>query len=199
MQQTMLADTETSTRPLRIAVVVGSTRDGRFAPTITEWVLAKAAERTEFESTVVDVGEAELPHTFGAPAPAIETTRGALAAADAFVVITPEYNHSYPGSLKNLIDLHFEEWQAKPIGFVSYGGISGGLRAVEHLRGVFAELHAVTVRDTVSFHHPWSSRDDAGKLVSEKAADEAATALLDQLVWWGDVLRTGRASRPYGS
>ena len=78
-----------------------------------------------------------------------------LAAADAFVVVTPEYNHSYPAPVKTLIDWHFTEWQAKPVGFVSYGGMSGGLRAVEHLRGVFAELHAVTVRDTVSFHGAW--------------------------------------------
>ncbi len=68
-----------------------------------------------------------------------------------FVVVTPEYNHSFPGPLKAAIDRHVTPWQAKPVGFVSYGGISGGLRAVEHLRQVFAELHAVTVRETVSF------------------------------------------------
>jgi hypothetical protein len=73
-------------------------------------------------------------------------------AADAFVVVTPEYNHSYPASLKHAIDMAHGEWNTKPVAFVSYGGISGGLRAVEALRLVFAELHATTIRDTVSFH-----------------------------------------------
>lgn len=69
-----------------------------------------------------------------------------IGAADAFVVVTPEYNHSYPGPL-HAIDSVGEQWRAKPVGFVSYGGVSGGLRAVEPLRVVFAELHAVTIRE----------------------------------------------------
>ncbi|MEV0355278.1 NAD(P)H-dependent oxidoreductase [Nocardia sp. NPDC050697] len=187
----------TVTEPLRIAVVVGSTRPGRLGPAVAPWFLDRARTRPELTPAVVDVGETELPHSFGAPAPGLAPAAAALAAADAFVVVTPEYNHSYPGALKNLIDLHSAEWRAKPVGFVSYGGVSGGLRAVEHLRGVFAELHAVTVRDTVSFHNPWS-RVDGGRLRADAGADGAATTLLDQLVWWGEALRTARATRPYG-
>ena len=71
------------------------------------------------------------------------------------MIVTPEYNHSFPASLKNTIDWFDSEWHAKPVGFVSYGGMAGGQRAVEHLRQVFAELHAVTVRDTLSFHMAW--------------------------------------------
>ena len=74
-----------------------------------------------------------------------------LGQADAFVIVTPEYNHGYPAPLKALIDSSGAEWHAKPVAFVSYGGVSGGLRAVEQLRLVFAELHAVTIRDSVSF------------------------------------------------
>lgn len=190
--------TDTSTPPLRVAVVIGSSREGRFAPTVADWFLNRASARSDIAVTVVDVGAADLPHSFGASAPGGDGIRTALADADAFVIVTPEYNHSYPGALKNLIDAHGQEWHAKPVGFVSYGGISGGLRAVEHLRGVFAELHAVTVRDTVSFHNPWGQRDARGALVSDAAADAAAKTLLDQLVWWGEALRAGRAARPYG-
>lgn len=188
----------TVTEPLQIAVVVGSTRPGRLGPAVAQWFLDRARARPELRPTVVDVGDTELPHSFGAPAPGLAPAAAALAAADAFVVVTPEYNHSYPGALKNLIDLHSAEWQAKPVAFVSYGGVSGGLRAVEHLRGVFAELHAVTVRDTVSFRNPWS-RADGGSLRADPESDAAATTLLDQLIWWGEALRTARADRPYGS
>ncbi len=72
-----------------------------------------------------------------------------MAEADAFLVVTPEYNHGYPAALKELIDSVYEPWHAKPVAFVSYGGASGGIRAVEQLRQVFAELHAVTLRDGV--------------------------------------------------
>jgi hypothetical protein len=85
-----------------------------------------------------------------------------LAEADAYVVVTPEYNHSFPAALKNVIDWHLTEWAAKPVGFVSYGGISGALRAIEHLRGVFAELHTVTIRETVSFAGAWGHWDNSG-------------------------------------
>jgi NAD(P)H-dependent FMN reductase len=115
------------------------------------------------------------------------------------VVVTPEYNHSFPASLKNLIDWHYTQWRAKPVGFVSYGGVAGGLRAVEHLRTVFAELHAVTTRDVVSFHTAWEQFDDSGKPVDPVGPATAAKTMLDQLAWWGLALRQARAERPYDS
>ena len=74
-----------------------------------------------------------------------------LDAADAFVLVTPEYNHSYPASLKAAIDWHFTQWTAKPVAFVSYGGAAGGRHAVLHLENVLTELHAVTIRDGLAF------------------------------------------------
>ncbi|WP_218024268.1 NADPH-dependent FMN reductase [Nocardia speluncae] len=194
----MSTATTTLAAPLRLALVIGSSRQGRFAPTVAEWFHRQASARPDLTVSVVDVGELDLPHTFGAPAPRAAETRTALAEADAFVVVTPEYNHSYPAALKNLVDMHGREWQAKPVGFVSYGGISGGLRAVEHLRGVFAELHAVTVRDTVSFHNPWRNSAAQDEPIATAEAETAAKTLLDQLVWWGEALRAARAARPYG-
>ncbi|WP_435298068.1 NADPH-dependent FMN reductase [Streptomyces sp. YPW6] len=190
--------------PLKVAVILGSNRDGRFGPVIADWFMGRAAGHPGIETDLIDVAEAGLPTaiTFS-PGPQEAARLAAvserLAAADAFVVLTPEYNHSFPAPLKTLIDWHGAEWQAKPVAFVSYGGISGGLRAVEQLRQVFAELHTVTVRDTVSFHHAGVLFDDEGRHRDPGPADAAAKVLLDQVVWWGTALRDARSARPYGA
>ncbi|MBD0708063.1 NADPH-dependent FMN reductase [Streptomyces sp. CBMA291] len=183
---------------------MGSDREGRFAPVVADWLRSRLAEREDFAVTVVDLADLDLPTSLSYdPSPAVRAELAkvspVLAAADAFVVLTPEYNHSYPASLKNLIDRHYTEWQAKPVGFVCYGGVSGGLRAVEHLRQVFAELHAVTVRDTVSFHHAHGQFDEDGRPKDPAGAEGAAKTLFDQLAWWGRALKDAKAVRPYGS
>ncbi|MDX6739690.1 NAD(P)H-dependent oxidoreductase [Actinocorallia sp. A-T 12471] len=192
--------------PLKLAVIIGSVREGRVGPVFAEWITAHAA--TSFEVDVIDLADhADLPLAFPAKdaAPSAEIVAAVsrltprLEAADAFVVVTPEYNHSYPAALKNLVDWHFTQWQAKPVGFVSYGGVSGGLRAVEHLRGVFAEMHAVTVRDQVSFADYWTLFGEDGGLTPSDAAEAGAKALLGQLDWWARALSEARASRPYAA
>ncbi|MFD9031273.1 NADPH-dependent FMN reductase [Streptomyces sp. NPDC059567] len=193
--------------PLHVAVVQGSTRDGRLGPVVANWLLSHAAARPDMTVDLIDLAETPLPAVFPqlgqAPAAAEDRSLLAavsprLAAADAFVVVTPEYNHSYPASLKNAIDWHNEEWHAKPVGFVAYGGFSAGLRAVEHLRGVFAELHAVTIREAVGLQGVWGQFDQEGK-ATDPAADAAAKAMLDQLAWWGEALRDARAKKPYAA
>ncbi|MFF3482136.1 NADPH-dependent FMN reductase [Streptomyces sp. NPDC002701] len=190
--------------PLKVAVIVGSNREGRFGPVVADWLLGRFRERDDLTVEVVDTADAALPTALShSPSPEVTAELAKvtpkLAGADAFVVLTPEYNHSFPASLKGLIDWHYEEWRAKPVGFVSYGGVSGGLRAVEQLRQVFAELHAVTVRDTVSFHNAGASFDDAGRHRDPSGPDAAAKAMLDQLAWWAFALRDAKAVRPYGS
>src|SRR5690606_27922407 len=128
--------------------------------------------------------------------PEVQQFRARLAAADAFVAITSEYNHGYPASLKTALDSVKHEWRAKPIGFVSYGGLSGGLRAVEQLRQVVAEIHMVSVRETVSFHRARKQFDADGN-TGDGAAIDAAERMLSQLAWWGRVLSAARASDPY--
>lgn len=193
-----------ATHPLKLTVVVASNRTGRFGPTVADWFLSRARLRADLAVEVIDLADVELPTVLSLdPAPAVREVLGRvgprLDAADAFVVITPEYNHSFPAALKNLIDWHYGQWQAKPVAFVSYGGISGGLRAVEQLRQVFAEMHAVTVRDTVSFHHAHGHFDEDGTHKDPEAPDGAAKVMLDQLVWWGLALRDAKEVRPYGS
>ncbi len=117
-------------RPLRLVVIIGSTREGRFGPTVANWFTEQARWRADLDLDVLDLAEAALPDAlngYGQPAPtAVTAVTGRLAAADAFVVVTPEYIHSYPAPVKTLIDWHLAEWQAKPVGFVSYGGAGCG-------------------------------------------------------------------------
>lgn len=193
-----------SATPLRVAVIIGSNREGRFGPIVADWLLARIREHGDFEVDVIDLADSHLPTALSSnPSPETLTELGKvtpkLAAADAFVVLTPEYNHSYPASLKSLIDWHNVEWQAKPLGFVSYGGLSGGLRAVEHLRPVFAELHTMTIRDTVSFHNAGALFADDGAHKDPTVANAAAKSMLDQLHWWAWALRSAKEVHPYGS
>ncbi|MEU1217165.1 NAD(P)H-dependent oxidoreductase [Streptomyces sp. NPDC005790] len=187
---------------LHLAVIVSSVREGRFGPVVGRWFAGRAKGREDFTVDVVDLADHMLPavhsHT---PSPdalsVLSEVSPRLEAADAYVVVTPEYNHSYPAALKQLIDWHYTQWRAKPVGFVSYGGVSGGLRAVEHLRQVFAELHAVSVRDGVSFHSAWERFDEGGEPKDPAGPEGAAEVMLDQLGWWASTLRRGRAVAPY--
>lgn len=187
-------------RKLRVAIIIGSTRKGRFAPTVAKWFAAEAARCDDMIIDVVDLADARLPDTLSDKPPLeMGAVTSRLAEADAFVVVTPEYNHSFPAPLKNVIDWHSREWQAKPVAFVSYGGMSGGVRAVEQLRQVFAELHAVTVRDTVSFHGVWEQFDADGAPKNADRCARAANAMLKQLAWWGHALREAKSKHPYGA
>jgi len=180
---------------LRVAVIIGSVREGRFGPQVGAWVRKSLADEG-VDTEVVDLADLSIPHTMAAHPDAL-TFAESIGRADAVVVITPEYNHSYPGPLKTAIDTVRTEWQAKPVAFVSYGGMSGGLRAVEALRLVFAELHAVTVRESVSLHNPWGPAQDPNADYPDSAAATALSKMLVQLLWWADVLKTARDGKPY--
>lgn len=161
------------------------------ADTIATWIGRHLSSRTEFTTDVVDVREADLPMSeLGAHERS--PIAGRLADADGFLVVTPEYNHSFPAALKNLIDWHVEEWARKPVAFVSYGAASGGLRAVEHLRQVFAELYAVTMRNSVALSAPWERLDADGNFTPDRREPAALDATLDELAWWATALRAAR-------
>lgn len=187
---------------LRVVVIIGSIRRGRFGPTAACWFAAQASERDDVEVDVVDLAEAWLPEVLPDERACLPTPQPVrdlapwLAAADAFVVVTPEYNHGYPGSLKNAIDWFRDEWQAKPVAFVSYGGPAGGLRAVEQLRQVFTAVGAVPIHATVSLHDHRVRFDSAGCPLDRDTTNAAATALLDQLTWWAALLRYSRSGPP---
>lgn len=165
--------------PVRVALIYGSVREKRFCDTVVHWAADRVWNDSGFRLDFVDP---RAPDDFARIA----------GAADAFIVVTPEYNHSYPGPLKALIDSLSREWRAKPVGFISYGGISGGLRAVEHLRAVFGELRAVAIRESVSFAYASAQFDGAGCPVDPDGANRAMTAMLAELGWWARMLRAAR-------
>lgn len=184
-----------SEEQLTLAVIVGSVRAGRFAPVVANWFIGRAEQHAGVRIDVIDLADGESATPGALPV----GFASRIEAADAFIVITPEYNHGYPGPLKTAIDSVYAEWRAKPVGFVSYGGISGGLRSVEQLRIVFAELHAVTVRETVSFHMAGAQFDEDGNPRDPESVNAAAAMLLDQLAWWAHALRLARLARPYAA
>ncbi|MEU4620926.1 NAD(P)H-dependent oxidoreductase [Actinoplanes sp. NPDC023801] len=204
--------------PLRIAVIAASVRDQRMGRAIAEWAafravtIGTARNSTDQSSTdqnsadqnsavtdvdLLDCAECDLPDDGllrpGAGAGTAVSAR--IDAADAFVFVTPEYNHSYPASLKRLIDWQYREWMFKPATVLSYG-VQGGLLATEHLRGVLAELHVVTTRRVVGLSRPWTDLSPSGYAPPADVA-EAFDAALHELTWWAALLRTARHERPY--
>jgi NAD(P)H-dependent FMN reductase len=190
----------------RLVIIVGSVREGRFGPVVASWVADQASTHGGFDVEVVDLADFDIPLSLPAASPkyagdsyprpaGMSTLTARLEAADAFVLVTPEYNHSYPASLKAAIDWHFTQWVAKPVAFVSYGGAAGGRHAVLHLENVLTELHAVTIRDGLAFPNYFVNWD-TGRPTDPKAPAYAKT-LLDQLAWWATALRKARAETPY--
>jgi NAD(P)H-dependent FMN reductase len=187
---------------IRMAIIIGSTRNGRFGPTVADWFAAHARRHTGLDIDRIDLAEAGLPETLpdhdeDVPSQ-VRALAPRLAAADAFVVVTPEYNQSFPASLKTAIDWYYDEWRAKPVALISYGRESGGLNAAAQLRQVFAELHAVTIRDGISLPCYWEQFAADGSWPKTTAdCNTAVKTTLDQLSWWALALREARAKRPY--
>jgi NAD(P)H-dependent FMN reductase len=180
--------------PLTLLVVVASGAPSRSGPAIATWFGDQAARHPDFAVDVIDLAEVDLPSNL-IRSPEHEALVPRIGAADAFVFITPEYNHGYPGGLKNFIDMYRREWLGKACAFVSYGGRSGGLRAVEQLRQVVIEQHMVSIRDSLGFdtvRNPITS-----PFAGDPGLAQAASAMLDQLSWWAGALRAQRQLIPY--
>jgi len=179
-------------KPLKLVLILGSVRPDRFCGVIADWAVAEIERDGRFSLGILDPRR-------DWPAVNSARIRAALGQADAFLIVTPEYNHSYPGPLKVVIDAASTQWAAKPVAFVSYGGISGGLRAVEHLRAVLAELDTVTVRESVSFQNPWETVGHDGRPTNADGQRRAMSRLLSQLDWWSRALANARAAEAFGA
>lgn len=184
---------------LRIAIILGSTRPGRRGASIAEWVQEAAAGRPGAGYQLLDLAEHPLPH-FEEPLPPVmgvysgEHTRAwaeTIAGFDAFVVITPEYNRSIPGVLKNAIDHLYTEWNDKAAGVVAYGG-DGGARASEHLRQIFGEVKVPVARQHVglSLHLDF---EDFTRFAPRPVAGAQLATMLDEMERWARALRPLRA------
>jgi NAD(P)H-dependent FMN reductase len=192
------------TQQIKVGLIYGSARQGRFCDTVARWTEKELGLSGNFTVEIIDPAAHARASRNETPkhelkASGYRTLRSQLAEADAFVVVTPEYNHGYPAALKELIDSAGEEWHAKAVAFVSYGGVSGGLRAVEQLRQVFAELHVVSIRDSVSFQNAWQVFDATGCPADPDRCSAQMSRMLAKLHWWAIALRTAREAAPYST
>lgn len=193
---------------MKLQVIVGSTRPTRAAERVLPWVAGRAALHEAFETEVIDLRDWPLPmfgeHTgsIGDPAdPAysaeiVRRWNRKIAAADAYLVITPEYNHSIPGELKNAIDTVFLSFafRNKPLGAVGYSaGVGGGIRAIEHLVQIAVEVEAVPLRSTVILPFVDKAFTADGE-PADPAAEVSLQIALDDLAWWARALHQARAA-----
>ena len=187
---------------LKIAIILGSTRPGRNGKAVADWVLARAQNRTGATYELVDLLDYPLPHLDESIPPSVGQYAGEhtkawaekIAEYDGFVFVTPEYNHSTSGVLKNAIDYLYAEWNNKAAGFVSYGSL-GGARAIEHLRGISAELQIATVRQQLSFSM-FTDFENFSEFRPGPQHEAAATVLFDQLESWTGALKRIRVDVP---
>ncbi|MGJ6964872.1 NADPH-dependent FMN reductase [Streptosporangium sp. G11] len=178
----------------KIGIILGSTRPGRNGEAVARWAYQVAAQRTDAEFELVDLLDYKLPHLDEALPPSLgqytqpHTLRWAnkIASFDGFVMVTPEYNHSTSGALKNAIDFLYGEWNNKAVGFVSYGS-AGGTRAVEHLRLIAGELQMADVRNQVALSL-FTDFEDFSVFRPNDFQLESLTAMLGQVVAWSTAL-----------
>lgn len=185
----------------RIGIIIGSTRQGRFADKPAEWITAAARARGDLEVEVLDLRDYPLPFLgepdslpFVGPIEQASDWRKKLAGLDGFIVIAAEYNHGPTAVLKNALDSARAEWVRKPITYVGYGGV-GGARAIEQLRMVAIEQQMAPTKSAVHILWPdYLAVAQGGSLADKEHLNQAATAMLDDLTWWTRALKAARSA-----
>jgi NAD(P)H-dependent FMN reductase len=186
---------------VNIKLIIGSTRPGRFGVQPAQWLMDLVKDRTDAQFELIDLEDVKLPF-LDEPQPAMmgayenEHTKAwskRIAAADGFVFVSPEYNHSYSPSLKNAIDYLYAEWLHKPVAYVSYGVHAGGARGVEHLRGVAGQLKMYDLSEHVIIPSYFKQMDEQGKWTPSEEQIKQAHDMLDALVFWAEQMKTARA------
>ncbi len=185
----------------RLQIVIASTRPGRVGLPVGRWFERRARAHGGFEVEVVDLLELALPFLDEPNHPRLrqythqhtKDWSARVQAADAFAFVTPEYNYGLPAALKNAIDFLHVEWHYKPVGFVSYGGVSAATRSVQMLKQVVTTLRMFTTAEAVSIPFVAQFIDDEGELLANELMEQAADAMLDELLRVSEALRPLRA------
>lgn len=188
---------------LKVAIIVGSTRPGRKAADVAKWILRLAQGHTAAEFEIVDIADFNLP-LLDEPAPPslgrytkehTQAWSAKIASFDAYIFVTPEYNHGTSGALKNAIDFLYREWNNKAAGFVGYGS-AGGTRAVEQLRLIAGELMLADVRAQVILSL-FTDFENFTTFKPQERNEKSVHAMVDQVIAWGGALKTMReAAKP---
>lgn len=184
----------------KIKIIAGSSRPGRFNLQPATWIYERVKEKG-IDVELLDLKEINLPFLDEEIPPSQnqysqEHTKEwakLIGEADGFIFVTPEYNHSYSPILKNAIDFLYAEWNNKPVSFVSYGSLAGGSRAVEHLRGVAAELKMFDLREQILLPNYWENLNDAGEYQFNDSHISTASEMIDNLIFWAEKMKEARA------
>ena len=188
-----------------IKIILGSTRDNRLGEKIFNWVMEEASKNPNINVEGIDLKNYDIPFFNLDMNPAYMDNPGynenqkklseKIDEADGFIFVMPEYNHGYTGVLKNMIDTFYNEWRLKPATFVSYGGLSGGIRAVEQLRLVLIELQMVPIRSSVHIPLVFTQIDDKGLIKKETKEAANLDTTIEELEWWAKTLKEPRTNK----
>jgi NAD(P)H-dependent FMN reductase len=187
----------------KLKIISSTTRPGRKGPAIAAWVAAVSRQRAGFEVEVLDLGQIHLPMMDEPFHPMLQNyqyqhTRQwstTIGEADAFVMVTAEYNGGIPAPLKNALDYLNKEWAYKPVAIVSYGGVSAGTRAAQVLKGVLTTLKMVPLVETVAIPFFDQFINDQGEFVPNPITEKAAHDMLDELLRWTTALKPLRSTK----
>ncbi|MFT3934016.1 MAG: NAD(P)H-dependent oxidoreductase [Chitinophagaceae bacterium] len=185
-----------------LKIILASTRPGRKGPAIANWIHEKANNHKGFNVELLDLAAINLPFLDEPEHPRMrkyhhEHTKkwsATIDSADAFIMVTPEYNFSMTAPLKNALDFLFWEWAKKPVAFVSYGGMSGGIRAVQTLKQVVTTLKMMPLPESIALPFFTKHIDENGVFKGDEQLDKSADALLKELESWAGALKTIRQS-----
>lgn len=185
---------------LKLQTIICSTRPGRVGPSIARWFNEHAREQGSFESELVDLADFNLP-VFDEPNhPRMQQYEhdhtkawsASVASADAYVFVIPEYNFCPPPAFVNALNYVYNEWNYKPCGFVSYGGVSGGLRSAQNAKQMVTTLKMMPMVESVMIQMPWEQLDEHRNFTPADPHSSSASAMLDEMHKWAQALRTMR-------
>lgn len=185
---------------LTIKILTGSIRPGRFNIQPAQWIYGLAQQHPDINAELLDLEEIDLPFLDEPALPAQgkyqkEHTKrwsAMIDEADGFIFVTPEYNHSFSPVLKNAVDYLFNEWNYKPVSFISYGSLAGGARAVEHLRAVAGEVKMYDLREQILLPNYWDHVNEKGEYQFNERHVASAKEILDSLVFWAGIMKNAR-------
>jgi len=184
----------------KLKIIIASTRPGRQGPAVASWINDVCITIPAYQVSLLDLAEINLPFFDEPKHPRLkeylhEHTKSwskTIEEADAFVIVTCEYNFGYPAPLKNALDYLFLEWNYKPVGFVSYGGIAGGTRSVQQLKQVVTAQKMMPVTESVNIPFFTKHIDENGKFNGDDHLLKAANEMLKELLKWTEALATMR-------
>jgi len=188
-----------------LKIITASTRPGRKGPALANWIFDLAKKHTEFTVELLDLAEINLPFLDEPNHPSMQKYTkdhtkkwsATIAAADAFIFVTPEYNFGYPASLKNALDFLYNEWTYKPVAFVSYGGIAGGTRSMQALKQVISAMNMVPVLEAVNVPFFTKYIDEQNKFNADEIIQKSAEGMLKELGRWTETLQQMRNKKPH--